>query len=108
MPVVGDWNGDRADTPGVRRGDRFFLANSYATLTTDKNVLFGNGGEVPVIGDWDKSGTDEVALHRGDRFYVANEAGGLQSSFPFGIPADGAVAGTYLSGGKDVIALVRG
>ena len=108
VPVVGDWDGNRSETPGVRRGDRFFLANAWVSPTTDKNILFGNGGEAVVIGDWDKNGLDEVALHRGDRFYVANETGGLRASFPFGVPSDGAVAGTYATGGKDVIALVRG
>ncbi|MBV8981459.1 MAG: hypothetical protein JO086_11210 [Acidimicrobiia bacterium] len=49
MPVVGDWNGDHAETPGVRRGNTWFLRNSNSSGVADLSFGFGDTSDVPRV-----------------------------------------------------------
>jgi hypothetical protein len=57
--VVGDWDGDGADSIGIFRGSNFFLANSLGDPNTegdpvmaDWSIAFGQPGSRPVAGAW--------------------------------------------------------
>src|SRR5215204_4674311 len=56
-PVMGDWNGDGIDTPGVVRGNSWYLSNTY-NGTVDRSFTYGIAGDVPVVGDWNGDGID--------------------------------------------------
>jgi hypothetical protein len=66
-PVVGDWNGDRIDTPGLTRDDgtrlRWYVrpANSSGPSQT---FLYGLAGDRPVVGDWNGDGRDGLGVVR--------------------------------------------
>jgi len=54
LPVVGDWNGDGADTVGIYRSSTafFFLSDSNTAPNVDYTVLFGNPDDTPFAGHW--------------------------------------------------------
>lgn len=66
--VVGDWNGDGIDTPGVFRPStgQFLLTNGPNTNNTtppiNSIVPFGRAGDEPVAGDWNGDGIDTVGV----------------------------------------------
>jgi hypothetical protein len=69
VPVVGDWDGDGTDTPGVRRHpNRWLLRNTSTAGAADVSLAYGatqgNIVELPVVGDWDGNGTDTVGVLR--------------------------------------------
>jgi hypothetical protein len=69
IPLTGDWDGNRTDTPGVFRGvadaGRWGIANSNpAGPVAADGFGFGNAGDTPVVGDWDGNDTDTPALVR--------------------------------------------
>ncbi len=70
VPVVGDWDGNGTDTPGLRRSpNRWLLRNSSSGGDADLSFAYGSGGgvvELPVVGDWDDDGTDTVGLLRNE------------------------------------------
>lgn len=58
-PVVGDWNGDGKDDPGVYRdgaGGGTFFQNGVRT------VAFGTGRDNVFAGDWDGNGVTDVGV----------------------------------------------
>lgn len=71
IPVVGDWDGNGTDTPGVRRHPhRWLLRNTNTGGAADVSLAYGasrgNIVELPVVGDWDGNGTDTVGVLRND------------------------------------------
>lgn len=76
QPVVGDWNGDGIQTPGVFRGNVFYLTDSVTgSGALNYTILFGGAaGEVPVVGDWDGDGKDGIGVFRKSEgmFYLRN------------------------------------
>jgi hypothetical protein len=81
VPLIGDWNGDGVDTPGVFRGvaanGRWGLAttNGPGAVTAD-GFAFGISTDTPVVGDWDGNGTDTPALVRPGVEFVPTPASG--------------------------------
>jgi murein DD-endopeptidase MepM/ murein hydrolase activator NlpD len=49
-PIVGDWDGDGAETIGVVRGNQFFLSNNNSATAGSFN--FGNNSDTPISGSW--------------------------------------------------------
>jgi hypothetical protein len=107
-PVVGDWNGDGIETPGVYRAStgQFFLTDqSSAPATVDYSFVLGIAGDTPIVGDWDGDGKDGVGIFRPSNglLYLKN---GLTTGFAdftmvLGIPGDIGVAGDWNGDGKD-------
>ena len=62
--IVGDWNGDRRDTFGVRRGFEYHLKNSMRGGDADHVVAFGRADDEILVGDWDGDGRDTLGLRR--------------------------------------------
>ena len=118
FPVVGDWNCDGIDTPGLyRQSDGFvYLRNSNSQGVADIRFFFGNPGDIPLAGDFDNDGCDTVSIYRASeaRIYIINELGandgGLGAadfSYIFGNPGDKPFVGDFDGDGIDTIGLHR-
>ena len=117
-PIVGDWDCDGVDTPGLyRRSDGFvYLRNSNTQGIADIRFYFGNPGDVPLAGDFDNDGCDTVSIYRPteQRIYVINQLGkndgGLGAadySYTFGNPGDKPFVGDFDGDGLDTVGLHR-
>ncbi len=118
VPVMGDWDCDGDDTPGLfRQSDAFaYLSNANRSQIADIRFFFGNPSDVPLAGDWNGDGCDTLSIYRPDeqRFYVINKLGenegGLGAadfSFVFGDPGDKPVVGDWDGDGVDEVGLHR-
>lgn len=97
VPIVGDWNGDGIDTPGLYRSTTgvFYLWEKWRGLsiaTPDHVFSFGALGDRPVVGDWDGDGKDGIGTFRPSTgaLYFKNRIDGA-SSFDY-VVGFGAVA----------------
>jgi hypothetical protein len=70
LAIVGDWNGDGIDTPGVFRPStgQFLFTNSAnvnnSTPRASSIAFRGDEGDKPVAGDWDNDGRDTFGVYR--------------------------------------------
>lgn len=117
-PLMGDWNCDGVDTPGLyrQRDGYVYLRNANSTGTADISYFFGDPGDVPIAGDFDRNGCDTVSLYRPEqqRFFVIDTLGshdtGLGAAsldFVFGDPGDQPFAGDFDGDGRDTFGLYR-
>ena len=117
-PMVGDWNCDGIDTPGLyRQSDGYvYLRNANTQGNAHIRFFFGNPGDIPLPGDFNKDGCDTVSIYRPSeaRIYVINElgsnGGGLGAadySFLFGNPGDKPFTGDFNNNGQDTVGLHR-
>lgn len=117
-PIVGDWDCDGVDTPGLyRQSDGYvYLRNTNSQGVADIRFFFGNPGDVPLAGDFNGDDCDTVSIYRPSeqRIYIINELGsddgGLGAadySFLFGDPGDKPFVGDFDGNGVDTIALHR-
>jgi len=74
-PVMGDWNGDGIDTPGVVRGNSWYLSNTY-NGRVDLSFTYGIAGDVALVGDWNGDGVDTPGVFRYGMWYLSNIFGG--------------------------------
>jgi hypothetical protein len=108
IPVMGDWNGDGIDTPGVIRGDHWYLSNTF-NATVDYSFAYGIAGDKIVVGDWDGNGTDTPGVVRGHTWYLSNSFGGNGDYiFGYGNDTDLAIVGDWDGNGTDTPAVIRG
>jgi len=114
VPLMGDWDCDGDETPGVFRPStaRLYLRNSNTSGVADKSFMFGNPGDRPVAGDFNKDGCDTVSVYRSNeaRAYIKNHLrdGIADSHFLFGNPGDVPFSGDFDGDGIDTIGLRRG
>ena len=68
FPIMGDWDCDGVDTPGLyRQSDGFvYLRNSNTGGPGEIRFFFGNPGDIPIAGDFDGDGCDTVSIYRFD------------------------------------------
>ena len=61
--VVGDWNGDGIDTPGIVRSGQWSTSNG---LGDDRTLSYGYGNPTdrPLVGDFDANGSDTFGVQR--------------------------------------------
>ena len=101
LPVAGDWNGNKVDTPGVYRGGEqgtFLLTNAF-TNNVDTSFIFGGPGDRPTAGDWVGAGKDGVGLFLtsfGTMILAADAQSKAGISVVFGAPGDIPVGGSWL------------
>ena len=118
FPMVGDWDCDGIDTPGLyRQSDGYvYLRNSNTQGNADIRFYFGNPGDIPLAGDFNADGCDTVSIYRQTegRVYIINKLGdndgGLGAadySFYFGNPGDKPFVGDFNADGTDTIGLHR-
>jgi subtilisin family serine protease len=117
-PIVGDWDCDGIDTPGMyRRTDGYvYLRNSNSQGTADIRFFFGDPGDMPLAGDFDGDGCDTVSIYRPgtaqvfviDRLGVDDGGlGAAEVSYYFGNPGDKPVVGDFDGDGVATIGLHR-
>jgi N-acetylmuramoyl-L-alanine amidase len=118
VPLVGDWDCDGIDTPGIyRESDGFvYLRNSNSQGVADVSFFLGNLGDIPVAGDFNGDGCDTVSIYRPSqaRILVFDELGrnhsGLGSAdldYSFGEPGDAPFIGDFDGDGVDTLGLHR-
>jgi len=118
VPLMGDWDCDGIDTPGLyRQSDGYvYLRNANTQGNANVSFFFGNPGDVPLAGDFNGDGCDTVSLYRPSlgRFFVINELGsadgGLGSAdmdYLFGNLGDVPFAGDFDGDRVDTFGLYR-
>lgn len=118
QPIVGDWDCDGVDTPGMyRRLDGFvYLSNANRSQIADRRFFFGDPGDLPLAGDFDGDGCDSVSLYRPSegRVFIINELGsegtGLGAAsvdYYFGNPGDKPFVGDFNGDGVETVGLHR-
>ena len=70
--IAGDWDGNRTETPGVVRGNTWFLRNSNTSGAADATFSYGDPTDFAVTGDWDGNGTATPGVVRGGAWYLRN------------------------------------
>lgn len=106
LPVVGDWNGDGKDTPGLYRNGQFLLSDSTSNpAAVTYNFALGVAGDTPIVGDWDGDGKDGVGVFRPSNglIYIRNTltTGFADYTMVLGVPGDIGIAGDWNGDGKD-------
>jgi hypothetical protein len=93
--LVGDWNGDGTDTPGVvrlRPDGRlsWLLRNANTSGGANLSAVYGVAPDFPVAGDWNDDGSDTMGVVRGRQWLLrdSNAGGGARLSFIYGSGAD--------------------
>jgi hypothetical protein len=118
VPIVGDWDCDGIETPGLyRRSDGYvYLRNSNTSGDADARYFFGNPGDIPLSGDFDGDGCDTVSLYRPaeGRVLIVNRLGshdgGLgaaDADYVFGNPDDKPFVGDFDGDGIETVGLHR-
>jgi hypothetical protein len=108
-PIVGDWNGDGKDSPGMVRPSTWWLSNTL-TGTTAQYFAYGSAGMVPIPGDWDGNGTSTVGMRQGLRWLLANVNGNVTASIDFNLgnpSGDVPLSGDWNGDGKDTPGVYR-
>lgn len=111
--VVGDWDCDGIDTPGMfRPGNGFaYVANANETTVASTEFYFGLGGDIPLAGDWDGDGCDSLAIYRPSqgKVYLSNTLRTQLADvdYFFGTPGDVPFAGDFNGDGRDEVGLYR-
>jgi hypothetical protein len=119
VPIVGDWDGNGTDTPGVVRVRpqemTFLLRNSSTSGAAEISFRYGRSG-FPVVGDWDGDGTDTPGVtvaslgEPGQKFWYlrnSNSAGPAEISLVYGNGADIVISDDWDGDGKDTPGVVR-
>jgi parallel beta-helix repeat protein len=112
VPLMGDWDCDGTDSPGVYRSSvgRVFVRNAVSSGAADRVYSFGAAGDVPLVGDFDGDGCDTVSLYRPSvgQVFIANSLNGAVSrSHYFGNPGDRPFVGDFDGDGVDTVGLHR-
>jgi hypothetical protein len=117
-PMMGDWNCNGVDTPGLyRQSDGFvYLRNSNTQGVANIRFFFGNPNDIPLAGDFNGNGCDTVSIYRpstGQVFIInslgANDGGlgAADFSYYFGNPGDIPFVGDFDNSGVDTVGLYR-
>jgi hypothetical protein len=70
--MLGDWNGDGAQTAGIFDAGQWQLWNQLQRSAPPAvTVTFGQLGDVPVTGDWNGDGITDLGVVRGSEWILA-------------------------------------
>jgi len=114
IPLVGDWDGDGVDTPGLYRPEEGRLLLRYGRgPITFVYPMMRDG--LPVVADTNGDGRDTVSLARHGNLYVMDGLGRgpaeLDGPDPLPVPlpagTEALVAGDFDGDGRDEVAAVR-
>jgi len=118
VPLMGDWNCDMVDTPGMYRQSNglVYLTDANASGNANRQFFLGDPGDFPIVGDFNGDGCDTVSLYRPStqQFFIANKLAGDgagivadSAGFVFGNPGDKPFSGDLDGDGIDEVALHR-
>ncbi len=113
QPVLGDWDGDGVETPGMFRPSTGFayVRNQASTGVADTDFFFGEPGDLPLAGDWDGDGDDTLGIYRPreGKVYLTNDLRTRVADieYYFGMPGDRPFAGDFDGDGDDEVGLYR-
>ena len=111
--VMGDWNGDGEETPGIFRGGNWILdLTGNGIDSSDKQISFGWATDKPVAGDWDGDGTDTVGVFRDGAWYFDHDGNGYtpgadDAAIYFGWSTDTPVPGDWNGDRSDTPGIFR-
>lgn len=108
--VIGCTLPPEASTPGVVRGNVWFLNNSFDATGNVPSFGYGSPTDRIVVGDWDGDGIDSPGVVRGNVWFLNNDydATGDVPSFAYGNSSDRIVVGDWNNDGIDSPGVVRG
>jgi len=111
-PVVGDWDGNSTDTPGLWASGTWSLRNRNSAGTADLTFRFGGRGGKPLVGDWNGDGRTTIGTYRGSdsswSLRNRNSAGAAARVFSYGEPEDyDAVTGDWDGDGRTTVGVIR-
>jgi hypothetical protein len=113
--VMGDWDGDGAETPGTFAHGRWQLWNQVVRAkSADVTATFGQAGDIPVVGDWNGDGVTDLGVVRGSTWLLSlgPTAPGVSApvwrQFTFGTPGALPVVGDWNGDGVSGFGMVRG
>ncbi|WP_151084669.1 hypothetical protein [Nocardioides cynanchi] len=109
--LMGDWDGDGAQTPGLFTDGRWKLWNRVVrTGSPAVRSTFGQAGDLPLTGDWNGDGVTDIGLVRGSEWILALGPLPTDDSQPviwqdvtFGSPGAHPVTGDWDGDGADGI-----
>lgn len=112
QPVIGDWNGDGRQTPGVFRNGTWVLDMTGNGFDGGDRVLsFGLPGDKAVAGDWNGDGVDTVGVFRNGWWFFDRNGNGYDAAdinpVSFGWGSDIPVVGDWNGNGKDTPGIYR-
>ncbi|MGC5615343.1 hypothetical protein [Georgenia sp. Z1491] len=107
---VGDWDGDGADSFGVRRGNEYHLRDTLSAGPADTTVAYGRADDTVLVGDWDGDGHDTLAVRRGAEYFLHNtlESGPADEHAIYGRADDTVLVGDWDGDGADTLGVRRG
>lgn len=107
--LVGDWNNDLTDTPGVFRAPSSWYLNNGFDDTTEISFTYGISGDIPIVGDWNGDGIDTPGVFRPPSSWYLNNGfdGTAEISFTFGISGDKPIVGDWNNDGIDTPGVFR-
>ena len=113
--LMGDWDGDGTETPGIFVRGRWELWNQLVRPRAPDIVgSLGQGGDIPVTGDWNGDGVTDVGVVRGSTWFVslgpmpADVSATVWRQFTFGTPRGVPVAGDWNGDGVSGPGTVHG
>ncbi|MGC5617402.1 bifunctional metallophosphatase/5'-nucleotidase [Georgenia sp. Z1491] len=108
--LVGDWDGDGADTLAVRRGNAYYLSNSLYGGAAEVELTYGRADDAVLVGDWDGDGSDSFAVRRGNSYFLSNSltGGNADAELDYGRADDTVLVGDYDGDGIDTFTVRRG
>ncbi len=114
-PLLGDWNCDGVDTPGMFRpgSGLVYLTNSNpaegSAPLADVSYFVGGAGDRPIAGDFNGDGCDTVAIYRFGKVFIRNSltTGPAHWVYFFGRNSDEPFAGDFDGDGVDTIGVFR-
>ena len=108
--VAGDWDGNGSETPGVVRGNSWFLRNSATSGVSDLAFRYGDPSDLFVTGDWDGNGTMTPGVVRGNTWYLrnSNTSGVSDTSITYGMGTDRPLVADWDGNGTTTPGITRG
>ena len=109
QPIVGDWNGDGMDSPGIFREGGWHLLLDRTNVESTNIFPFGLGTDSPAAGDWNGDGVDTPGVFRDGVWHLIDTPAKEEAdhSFGFGDVKDVPVAGDWDGDGKDSVGVDR-
>lgn len=86
VPVVGDWDYNQTDTPGIFRTGAWHLRNANSGGPANELRYFGQAGDKPVPGGWGLAYRDVAGIFRDGVWHVQGYF--ETETFQFGEPGD--------------------